>query len=113
MNLDEKVGEKLKKLRDEKDWSTREVARRINISYSYVSKIENGKIPSLTTLQKLCDLYEVNITELFGKEVDTPDELKGLGVEWITFAEDMKKQELTPEEIKEFIKAVKTIRGLS
>lgn len=112
-NLDEQIGSKLRTLRNQKGYSTREVGSRIGVSNSYISKIERGQIPSLTTLQKLCKLYEINIQDLFGKEVDAPKELKELGVEWITFAEEMEKQNLTPEEVKKYIEVIKNLKSLS
>lgn len=113
MNLDERIGEKLRKLRSQKGYSTREVGRRIGISNSYVSKIEKGQIPSLTTLEKLCDLYSVDIKEMFGDNPEIPEELKTEDVEWIAFKEEMRKEELTPDEIKKYIQVVKSLKDLS
>lgn len=113
MELDKKIGEKLKQLRlRHKELSTREVGRRIGVSNSYISKIENGTIPSLAILQKLCDLYEITMPELFGEEKEVPNELKALGVGWISFAKEMEKEDLTPEEVKKYIQAVKLLKGL-
>ncbi|CDQ39496.1 helix-turn-helix domain-containing protein [Virgibacillus salexigens] len=104
MELDKEIGEKLKKIRKEKTgMSTREAGRRIGVSNSYVSRIENGRIPSLSTLQKLCDLYGISLQSLFGKEVETPKELEGK-VKWIAFGEEMEEDELTPEDIKSILK---------
>lgn len=113
MDLDKKIGEKLKQLRDARGYSTREVGRRIDISNSYVSQIEKGKSPSLSTLQKLCNLYGVRMASLFGEEVESNEELKDLGVDWMSFAEEMEKQNLTPEEVKKYVEVVKTLKGLS
>jgi transcriptional regulator with XRE-family HTH domain len=110
--LDQEIGEKLKKLREKKSLSMREVAKRIDIDHSYIGKIEKGKIPSLNTLRKLCDIYGVTISSLFGDEVIVPVELKEIGVEWISFAEEMENKELTPDEIKAVLEAFKTIKKL-
>lgn len=113
MELDERIGIELKRQRDKLKLSTREVGRRIGISYSYVSRIENGRIPSLATLQKMCDLYEIDIKSLFGEEVEPTKEMQDLGMEWITFSKEMEKEELTPEEIKKYINVVKSLKSLS
>lgn len=108
--LDREIGEKLRKLRN--DRPMREVAEQIGIDHSYIGKIEKGKIPSLNTLRKLCDFYGVTVSSLFGDELVVPDELKEIGVEWISFAKEMEKKELTPEEIKAVIDAFKAIKKL-
>lgn len=107
--LDVEIGEKLKHLREQLGLSMRDVSERIGIDHSYVGKIEKGKIPSLDKLKKLCSLYGVSVSSLFGDEVEIPRELREIGVEWITFAQDMKKKKLSPDEIKGIIEALKTI----
>lgn len=109
--LPKEIGEKLKRIRLEKGFSVREVGEQIGIHFTYVSKIEKGQKSSLEVLEKLCDFYGVPISSLFGKEQEVSDELKELGVNWITFAKDMDKENLTPEEIRKLIEVVKTLRG--
>lgn len=112
-NLDIKIGNKLRELRDQHRLTTREVGERLGISHGYVSKIENGKIPSLTILNKLCELYRIDIAELFdSKKIEVPEELDDLGVEWLLFSKEMKKQKLTPEQIKKYIQVVKSFKDL-
>ncbi|WP_108669514.1 helix-turn-helix domain-containing protein [Peribacillus acanthi] len=110
--LDKEIGERLKSLRKERKLTQQEVADRINVNHSYISKIEKGLIPSLVALKKLCDLYETSMPQLFGEEVEVPDELKELGVEWVSFAEEMKGQNLSPDDIKKYIEVVKTLKSL-
>lgn len=110
--LDKQIGEKLKKIREQKNLTMRDVAEKIGIDHSYVSKIEKGKIPSLDKLKKLCALYGINVSSLFGDEINTPDELGQLGVKWITFAKEMEERDLTPEEIKQIITALKLVNKL-
>jgi transcriptional regulator with XRE-family HTH domain len=110
--LDKQIGEKLKKLRESKNLTQREAAEKIGIDYSYISKIENGKIPSLAKLNKLCELYGVKVSTLFGDEVEPDDGLKKLGVEWVAFAKDMNEKQLTPDEIKQIINTLKVLKKL-
>jgi transcriptional regulator with XRE-family HTH domain len=110
--LDQEIGEKLKNIRNKKNLSMREVGERIGIDHSYIGKIEKGKIPSLNTLRKLCEFYGITVSSLFGDEVPVPDELKDIGVEWITFAKEMENKELTPDEIKAVVEAFKAIKKL-
>jgi transcriptional regulator with XRE-family HTH domain len=113
MSLEKKIGEKLKNIRTQRGYSIREVGDKTGMHYTYISKIENGQKSSIGTLEKLCSLYNIKMSSLFGEEVDAPKELKELGVEWITFAEEMEKQNLTPEEVKKYIEVIKNLKSLS
>jgi transcriptional regulator with XRE-family HTH domain len=110
--LDKQIGEKLKKLREQKNLTLREAAEKIGMAYSYISQIENGKVPSLDKIKKLCDLYEVPISSLFGEKVEPDDSLKKIGVEWIAFAEDMKDKDISPDEIKQTLQMLKLLKKL-
>lgn len=107
--LDRKIGVRLKQLRETHDYTMREVADRTGIHYTYVGKIEKGQIPSLDKLKKLCDLYGISVASLFGEEIEVPEELQELGVKWVTFAKDMQKQGLSPEEIQNWVKVIKSL----
>lgn len=110
--LDKQIGEKLRELRKKKNLTTREVAEDIGITHAYVSMIENGKVPSLDKLKKLCDYYDVDVSYLFGDKAEPNDELKKIGVEWIAFAEDMEDKDISPEEIKQTLQMLKLLKKL-
>lgn len=110
--LDKEIGLKLKKLREDLGLSLREVASRIDIDHSYISKIEKGKMPSLEKLKRLCDLYGVSVQSLFGEETEVPSVLKELGVEWITHIQNMKGKKLTPEQVEKMVEIVTSINNL-
>lgn len=110
--LDKQIGEKLREIREKKGFTMRQVGEIIDIDYSYISKIEKGKIPSLDKLNKLCDLYGIPVASLFGEEVKTPKELQDIGVGWISFAKEMDKKNVTPEEIKHIMEALKLMNKL-
>jgi transcriptional regulator with XRE-family HTH domain len=114
VDKNKEVASKLKELREQHNYTTRYVGERVGISHAYVSNIENGKseLPKHSILEKFCDLYNISMKELYGDEIEIPTELKELGVEWIAFAKEMKKEKLTPDEIRKYIEVVKTLRGL-
>ena len=58
------ISHKLVKLREEKNFSQKELAGKLNISQSKLSKIENGigKIDFLI-LEDICEHYGINISE--------------------------------------------------
>lgn len=61
------LGDKLKQLRQAKDWTQPEASGMIGIEQSYLSKLENGKsMPSNEVFEQLLKGYELTIHELIG-----------------------------------------------
>ncbi|MFH0703205.1 MAG: helix-turn-helix transcriptional regulator [bacterium] len=59
-------GEYIKKLRENRGLSLREVEKKVGVSYAYISQVEKGErnIPSLKILEKLAEAYGVSISSL-------------------------------------------------
>lgn len=107
MELHKDLGAKIRELREEKKLTLRQLGIQTELDHSYIGKIERGKAsPSIETLEKIADALDVEISTFFGEKGHIPDELKEVGVEWITFAKKMKERELTPEQIESFLKFV-------
>jgi transcriptional regulator with XRE-family HTH domain len=107
---DEHIGQRLKELRMSKGYSMREVSSILGFDHSYLSRIEQGYLPSMRMLKDMTELYGVEIGDLFGKQQEVPQELKDLNVEWISFAKEMEKEELSPEKVKKYIEIVKKLQ---
>lgn len=61
-----RLGEKLRKLRDEKDLSLRELAALADTDYSQIHRIEIGQIsPTAVTLENLAEALKVKICVFF------------------------------------------------
>lgn len=59
----------VKELRKNKKFTVEQVADGIGLSKPMVSQIENGKrLPSIPTLWKLADFYQISLDELLGRE---------------------------------------------
>lgn len=60
------LGEAIKKYRKEKDLSQKELAKKCNISTSYIQQIELGqkKNPSVEILMKICKELDVSLLDL-------------------------------------------------
>ena len=59
--------ERLKKIREEKGFSQRELAKKIGITSTQISYFENEiTTPRLVTLEWLCEALGVSATELLG-----------------------------------------------
>lgn len=62
------AGIRLKKLREEKGWSLRELENRSSINYSVISRIESGQRPLYgSEAVKFSDLFDVSTDYLLGK----------------------------------------------
>lgn len=72
MNEFSKIGVRLKTSREQNDLTIKDVANRIGLSTSTISRYENGIVEnvSLPTMQMLADLYKVNVLWLLGKSED-------------------------------------------
>ncbi len=61
-----KFGEKLRKVRERKGLTLKEVARKANVSESLISQIERDKIsPAIDTLLKISDVLDIDIDYIF------------------------------------------------
>ena len=49
------LGERLRELRKNKDWTLRDVAAMVNINFTYLSKIENGRLDFTDFPQRKAD----------------------------------------------------------
>lgn len=76
VNHSELIGinyKKLKKIRKEKNFLLKEVAKRVGITDATLSRYENGMIKrsKLETLKKICDLYEVDYRNyIYNSQID-------------------------------------------
>lgn len=60
------IGDKIKKLIQEKDMTQEELARKADIPYATLLKIVNGSVqnPTVNTMQKLAVALEVSVDDL-------------------------------------------------
>lgn len=134
-------GSYLKKIREDRNLSTRQVETYTKVSNSYLSLIENGKrdIPSPDILRKLSPLYKVPYEELMFNagylepnaklkdfngniivdriNINNPDIerliaiAQDMGIEIIDILEDAKNSGLTTNNLKAVIDATKKLKG--
>ena len=63
------LGEKIYELRTKKNLSQGDLADRLDVSRQSVSKWENNTaVPDLDKLIKICDIFEISLDELTGRE---------------------------------------------
>jgi transcriptional regulator with XRE-family HTH domain len=60
-----RFGAILRRLRQEKGWTIRKLARRAGMNATYVSIVETGgNVPSLTTILELTEVLGVDVAEI-------------------------------------------------
>jgi transcriptional regulator with XRE-family HTH domain len=109
--MQNKYGVKIRKLREKHGDTLEEAAKKLNMSFSTLGKYERGErkvTPDF--LEEVSEVYDVKLSYFFGIEKTVPEELKKIGIEWITFIEDMKEKELSPEQIKSIIEFVNNFK---
>lgn len=76
-------GKKLQELRRSKGLSQRELAERVGVDFSYISKVENDRLPppAAETIESICRELDVAPDELMGLTDKLPTDLRQLLVE--------------------------------
>lgn len=65
-NINTTISENIKRLRKLKELSQKQVSMDIGIPQGQYSLVENGKVmPTIPTLEKIADVFEVSIAEFF------------------------------------------------
>jgi transcriptional regulator with XRE-family HTH domain len=65
------MNEKFKILRKRKKWSQAELAEKLEVHITHISRLETGRYtPSLKLMKKLAELYEVTTDYLLYDEID-------------------------------------------
>jgi len=71
-----KLGEKIKKRRNELKWSLNELAQKSRVSKAYLSQLETGESerPSAEVLYNIAIALGISIAELLGKKLEKTEE---------------------------------------
>jgi len=72
-----KIGERLKKQRETKNWSQQELADKLHISRQSISKWEQDiALPSFANIVAISDLFEISLDELIRGDEELMNKLK-------------------------------------
>jgi transcriptional regulator with XRE-family HTH domain len=67
------IGTRLRKLREDKDFSQGDIEKRTGLLRCYISRVENGHtVPSLETLERLASALEIPLYQLFYEGAEPP-----------------------------------------
>ncbi len=63
--ISKKLGQNIKRIREQKGMTQGDICRALNLDRGYVSSVESGKRnPTLSTLKKLADALKIPVDEL-------------------------------------------------
>lgn len=95
--MDYYLGKTIKQLRQEKNWSQKDFAKRINKSVSTISGYESDAHPvPLDVLVTIAQLYGVTLDELVGAGKSESLSLKGMTEQQIEVMKAIRKEFLFP-----------------
>ncbi len=113
--MNQTFGEKLKELRKAKKLSQRELADKVNVDFSYISKVENDRLspPAADTVVKICDILEIEsniLLALTGKIPSDTKQMLSSSMEAQNFIKHAQEMSLTETEWQKMTKGLKRLR---
>lgn len=111
-----RFGQSLRGLRRSKGVSQRELAGKVGVDFSYISKVENDRLPppAADTIVKICEALDVAPEELLASTGKIPKQLRemlGTSPSALQFAREAYQMSLTAEEWGEMTRQMKRLRG--
>lgn len=99
------IGKRIKQRRQEKKITLKQMGDIIDYDFSNLSKIERGEYEaSYEVLKRLADALDVSVGYFFGEHVATVDD------EWEVFKSEMKNEELSPEELRKYVRIARRLK---
>jgi transcriptional regulator with XRE-family HTH domain len=113
--MEQTFGQALRELRRSKDISQRDLAEKVGVDFSYISKIENDRLPppAADTIVKICAVLKVPPDMLLTLSGKIPSELRatiGSSPAAMQFIRSAQLMGLTEEEWRELTKQLKRLR---
>ncbi|CAH0344836.1 helix-turn-helix domain-containing protein [Bacillus sp. CECT 9360] len=95
------IGDRVKKLREERKMSMTELAEKAGVAKSYVSSLERNlqTNPSIQFLEKISSVLDVSIDSLLHDEMDT----EHLDADWLKIVQEAMESGVPKEQFREFI----------
>jgi len=108
-------GEKLKEIRRQQDISQRELAKTVGVDFSYISKIENDRLPppAADTIIKISNALDIPEEILLSESGKLPSNVKNMiskKPKAVLFFQQAEKMDLSPAEWDELTSKLKTLR---
>jgi transcriptional regulator with XRE-family HTH domain len=109
-------GQALRELRRSKEISQRELADKVGVDFSYISKVENDRLPppAADTIVKICRVLGVPPDELLASTGKMPTEVKEMlstSPAAMQFVRQAREMGITDEEWEKLTKRLKRLRS--
>jgi len=113
--MEKTFGELLKELRRSKSISQRQLASQVNVDFSYISKIENDRLPppAAETVEKICDALGLSSELLLAYSGKVSEELKSImtsSPEAVKFLQEAKSRKLKGADWGQLTNALKKLK---
>jgi transcriptional regulator with XRE-family HTH domain len=93
------IGKRIRKFREERKMTLEDLAKKLEKSTGYLSKLENGKKPiNLENLHKIAEALDVDVTQLFPNKEKTENPLTG-DDDWLFVVNELKEKGFTASEV--------------
>ncbi|KIY21497.1 helix-turn-helix domain-containing protein [Mesobacillus subterraneus] len=95
------IGERVKKLRQEKRMSLSELAEQAGVAKSYLSSLERNlqTNPSIQFLEKIAGVLKVPVDQLIHEQVDT----ENIDSDWVNLVKEAMDSGISKDEFREFL----------
>lgn len=114
--MNQTFGQKLRELRKAKKFSQRNLADKVGVDFSYISKVENDRLPppAVDTIVRICEILEVEVHSLLALTGKIRTETKqmlssSLGAQ--KFINQAQEMSLTDDEWHKLAKGLKRLRS--
>ncbi len=109
-------GQNLREIRRFKGISQRELAKSVGVDFSYISKIENDRLPppAADTIVKICEALSVPPDELLAMTGKMPSQVKqmvGTSSSALQFMRQAQSMKITDEEWDKLTQGLKQLRS--
>lgn len=82
------IGERITKLRMQKDISERELSLNLGKAHNYIYSISSGKIlPTMESFLDICDYFEITPSDFFDEQIENPPLTRNILKELNKFSE--------------------------
>lgn len=114
--MEETFGQKLKSLRRSQNVSQRELAQRVDVDFSYISKIENDRLPppAADRIVAICEVLGVDPTLLLSMTGKVPSQIQqniGTSQGAQEFLREVQSLNLSDQEWKKMIRSLHNLRN--
>lgn len=114
-NMGQTFGETLREVRRARNISQRELAEKVSVDFSYISKVENDRIPtpSADTVERICTVLGVpseTLLSLSGKITSEATQMLSKSAAAQKFVKHAQTMSLTDDDWMRLTKSLKSLR---